>query len=60
MSMTTPTIQLNSRGLRNAPVKKTRAMCTAIEAKKMSAAQWWAWRIRSPDLTSKDRPTLEA
>ena len=58
--MVTPTIQLNSRGLRKAPVKKTRAMCTAMEPRKMSAAQWWAWRISRPDFTSKDRPTEEA
>ena len=58
--MVTPTIQLNSRGLRKAPVKKTRAMCTAMEPRKMSAAQWWAWRISSPERTSKDSPTDEA
>ena len=55
--MVTPTIQLNSRGLRKAPVKNTRAMCTAMEPRNTSAAQWWAWRIRRPDFTSKDRPT---
>ena len=58
-SMVTPTSQLNSRGLRNAPVKNTRAMWTAIEPKKMSADQWWAWRINSPDFTSKESPTDE-
>ncbi|CAB4979640.1 unannotated protein [freshwater metagenome] len=31
--------QLNSRGLRNAPVKNTRNIWTAIAAMKMSAAQ---------------------
>ena len=58
--MSTPTIQLNSRGLRKAPVKNTRAMWTAMEPRKMSAAQWWAWRISRPDRTSNDRPTVEA
>ena len=27
--------------------------------RKMSAAQWCAWRIKSPDCTSKERPTVE-
>ncbi len=48
-----PTIQLSSRGLRNAPVKKMRSMCTRIEPMKSSAAQWWIWRITSPARTSK-------
>ena len=39
-SMRIPMIQLSSRGLRKAPVKKIRAMCTMIEPMKMSAAQW--------------------
>ncbi len=58
--MVTPTTQLSSRGLRNAPVKNTRAMCTAMAPRKMSAAQWWAWRMSRPDRTSNDRPTVEA
>ena len=53
-------IQLSSRGLRNAPVKKMRAMCTAIEPTKMSAAQWCIWRMTSPLRTPKDRLTVEA
>ena len=36
---TVPMTQLISRGLRNAPVKKTRNMCTVIETVKSSAAQ---------------------
>jgi len=35
-----PIIQLSSRGLRNAPVKKIRHMCTAMAPTKTSAAQW--------------------
>jgi len=51
--MVTPTTQLISRGLRKAPVKKMRAMCTTIAATKISAAQWWIWRITRPARTSK-------
>ena len=40
MSMDRPMVQLSSRGLRNAPVKKMRAMWTMIDPVKMSAAQW--------------------
>ena len=58
--MVTPMIQLSSRGLRKAPVKKMRAMCTAIEPRKMSAAQWCVWRMSRPDFTSKESPTEEA
>ncbi len=36
-----PITQLSSRGLRKAPVKKTRSMCTPIPATNTSAAQWW-------------------
>ena len=36
-----PITQLSSRGLRNAPVKKTRSMCTPMPATNTSAAQWW-------------------
>ena len=46
-------IQLNSRGLRYAPVKNTRSMCTMIAATNSSAAQWWICRISSPPRTSK-------
>ena len=57
--MVMPTIQLSSRGLRKAPVKKTRTMCTTIEPTKMSAAQWCIWRISRPPRTSKERSTVE-
>ncbi len=60
VSSVTPTIQLSSRGLRKAPVKKIRTMCTAIEPTKTSAAQWCIWRITSPLRTEKDRSTDEA
>ncbi len=36
-----PKSQLISRGLRNAPVKNTRIMCTNMAATKTIAAQWW-------------------
>ena len=49
----TPTIQFNSRGLRNAPVKKTRNMCTATAATKMSADQWCICRMSRPPRMSK-------
>ena len=45
--------QLIVRGLRNAPVKNTRNMCTTIEVMNSSAAQWWIWRISRPPRTSK-------
>ena len=54
-NMVTPTTQLISRGLRNAPVKKIRAMCTTMAATNIRAAQWWIWRITSPARTSKLR-----
>src|SRR5690625_1583965 len=38
-----PISQLSSRGLRNAPVKNTRNMCTKIATTKTSAAQWCIW-----------------
>ncbi len=57
--MVTPMIQLSSRGLRKAPVKKTRAMCTTMEPTKMSAAQWCIWRMSRPARTSKERSTVE-
>ena len=45
-----PTSQLISRGLRKAPVKKTRIRWTAMAATKTSAAQWCTWRMTSPAL----------
>ncbi len=57
--MVMPMIQLSSRGLRKAPVKKMRAMCTTIEPTKMSAAQWCIWRTSSPPRTSKEMLTVE-
>ncbi len=46
----TPKTQLTSRGLRNAPVKKTRAI---IPARNSSADQRCSWRISSPPRMSK-------
>ena len=60
MSSVTPMVQLSSRGLRNAPVKNTRAMCTTIDPTKMSQAQWCIWRMSSPARTAKERFTLDA
>src|ERR1700689_4069619 len=48
ISMVVPMTQFSSRGLRNAPVKKMRAIWTMIEPGKMSAAQWCIWRITRP------------
>ncbi len=48
-----PNTQLSSRGLRKAPVKNTRIMCTSMPVMKTSAAQWWICRISSPPRTSK-------
>ena len=48
-------IQLSSRGLRNAPVKKTRSMCTTIAAMNSSAAQWCICRMIRPPRTSNER-----
>ena len=47
-------IQLASRGRRNAPVKKMRAMWMMIDAANSSAAQWWIWRTNRPPRTSKE------
>ena len=55
-----PNSQLISRGLRNAPVKKTRIMCTNMPARKISAAQWWICRISRPPRTSKLMSSVEA
>jgi hypothetical protein len=60
VSSVTPTIQLSSRGLRNAPVKNTRAMCTAIDPTNTSAAQWCIWRMSRPVRTFSDRFTDDA
>ena len=38
-SSSTPRIQFASRGLRNAPVKKMRIMCSIIAKRNSSAAQ---------------------
>ena len=57
--MVTPMIQLSSRGLRKAPVKKMRAMWTTIDPMKMSAAQWCIWRISRPPRTPKEMLTVE-
>ena len=54
MKSTKPITQLSSRGLRNAPVKNTRSMCTPMPAMNTSAAQWWIWRTRSPPRTSNE------
>ena len=48
-------IQFSSRGLRNAPVKNTRNMCTTIAAMNSSAAQWCIWRMIRPPRTSNER-----
>lgn len=51
--------QLISRGLRKAPVKKTRIMWTVMATVKKSAAQWWMWRISRPPRTSKEISTVD-
>ncbi len=50
----TPMVQFASRGLRNAPVKKTRSMWANIEAMNSSAAQWCTCRANSPPRTSNE------
>ena len=52
--------QLISRGLRKAPVKNTRSMCTDRAAMKSSADQWWICRMSRPPLTSKEMSRVEA
>ena len=52
--------QLSSRGLRNAPVKNTRNMCTTSATMNISAAQWWIWRMMRPPLMSKLMSRVEA
>ena len=59
-SSSTPRTQLSSRGLRNAPVKNTRIMCSIIEAMKINAPQWWICRMSNPPRTSKLRFNVEA
>ena len=54
MSSTLPTTQFSSRGLRNAPVKNTRSMCTDTEATNRRADQWCTWRMNMPPRTSKE------
>jgi hypothetical protein len=49
-----PISQFTSRGLRYAPVKNTRSMCTVIATMNRSAAQWWSCRISSPPRTSNE------
>lgn len=49
----TPSIQVSSRGRRNAPVKKTRNRCSTIENTKIIADQWCNCRTSSPDRTSR-------
>jgi hypothetical protein len=55
-----PMIQLSSRGLRKAPVKKIRPMWISMAATNISAAQWWIWRITRPPRTSKEMWRVEA
>ena len=59
-SIVKPISQLNSRGLRNAPVKKIRSKCTIIAATNRIAAQWWTWRISRPPRTSNERSSVDA
>ena len=51
--------QFSSRGLRNAPVKNTRSMCTVMATMNISAAQWWIWRMSRPPRTSNEMSTDE-
>ncbi len=52
-SRVTPMIQLTSRGRRKAPVKKIRHRWTTMAARNTTAAQWWIWRMTSPERTLK-------
>jgi len=54
-----PISQLISRGLRYAPVKKTRSWWMTIAATKTRAAQWWICRMTSPARTSKLMSSVE-
>ena len=60
MNSTKPITQLISRGLRNAPVKKTRSMCRPMAATNSSAAQWWIWRMSRPPRMSNEMSSDEA
>ena len=60
MSSRQPITQLSSRGLRCAPVKKTRSRWIIIEATNSIAAQWWICRISRPPRTSKESRSVEA
>ena len=51
--------QFSSRGLRNAPVKNTRNMCTVIAATKIKDAQWWICRMIRPPRTSKEMSSVD-
>ena len=57
--MVVPITQFSSRGLRKAPVKKMRPMCTMIDPVKMSAAQWCIWRTRRPPRTLREIWTVD-
>ena len=59
ISISRPIVQFSSRGLRKAPVRKMRPMCTTIDPVKMSAAQWCIWRTRRPPRTSNEMPTVD-
>ena len=59
-SRSEPITQFSSRGLRKAPVTKTRIMCTNIAAMKIIAAQWCICRISRPPRTSKEMCSVEA
>src|ERR1700753_3613094 len=56
----TPIAQFASRGLRNAPVKNTRAMCTTIDAMNSNAAQWCICRMNNPPRTSNDNRSVDS
>ena len=55
-----PTTQVTSRGLRYAPVTKTRIRWMSIAAMKTIAAQWCVCLSSMPPRTSKDRCRVEA
>ena len=52
--------QLASRGLRNAPVKNTRNMCTNMAATKINAAQWCICRMNRPPRTSNEISSVDS
>ena len=54
-----PMTQFSSRGLRKAPVKNTRHMCTRMEQMNSSAAQWWICLITRPPRMSKEMSTVD-